>query len=171
MDIELSIIILAYNEADNLKLLIPRVKSALASLTSKYEILVLDGNSSDETAKIVESFGCRVIFQKKPGYGNAFKQALMEARGEFAINIDADCSHDPKFISSFWSERKNSQLIIASRYIKDGQADMPVFRKALSIILNWIYSFILSLPYKDLSSGFRMYEVNSVKNLIPNISA
>ena len=171
MNIELSIIILAYNEADNLRLLIPKVKSSLEAITSKYEILVLDGNSSDKTAEVAKSFGCRVIFQTKPGYGNAFKQALTEAKGEYAINIDADCSHDPKFIASFWPQRKNNQLIIASRYIKGGQATMPIFRKALSLILNWTYSFILSLSYQDLSSGFRMYKLDSVKDLIPSISA
>ncbi len=171
MNIELSIIILAYNEADNLRLLIPKVKANIKAITSKYEILVLDGNSSDETAEVAKSLGCRVVFQKKPGYGNAFRQAITEVKGEYAINIDADCSHDPKFIASFWPQRKNNQLVIASRYIKGGQANMPFFRKTLSIILNWIYSFILSLPYKDLSSGFRIYEIDSIKNLIKDIDA
>jgi len=171
MNIELSIIILARNEADSLKLLIPRIKSVLEPLSLNYEILILDGNSSDNTVELCRSFGCRVVLQKEPGYGNAFRQAFKELRGRYAINIDADCSHNPGYIVDLWSKRRNSQLVIASRYIKGGKVSMPLFRKVLSIILNHAYSFILSLPYKDLSSGFRLYQVESTRGLIDNTQA
>ena len=171
MNFELSIIILARNEADNLRLLIPKIRSAMEPLSLNYEILILDGNSSDNTVELSRSFGCRVILQEEPGYGNAFRQAFKELQGRYAINIDADCSHDPGYILDLWSKRKNNQLVIASRYIKGGKADMPIFRKVLSIILNRIYSFGLSLPYKDLSSGFRLYQVESVRGLIDDVKA
>lgn len=171
MNIELSIIILARNEADNLELLIPRIKSTMEPLSLNYEILILDGNSSDNTVELCRSFGCRVVLQKEPAYGNAFRQAFKELRGRYAINIDADCSHNPGYIVDLWSKRGNSQLVIASRYIKGGKASMPISRKVLSIILNRIYSFILSLPYKDLSSSFRLYQVESVRGLIDDVKA
>jgi len=171
IDRELSIVILARNEGDNLMVLIPRILSEVKKINTQYEVVVVDGNSSDNTAKVARSKGCRVISQDRPGYGNAFRQAFREVRGRYVINIDADCSHDPELISNLWSKRGTNQLVIASRYIKGGKAEMAVSRMLLSIILNRAYSFFLSLPYRDLSSGYRMYKVEPVRSLIDSIKA
>jgi len=171
MSIELSIVILAYNEEDNLKLIVPKIKTAASRLTSDYEILIVDGNSSDETVKVAKSLGCRVISQDKPGYGNAFKQAFKELKGKYAINVDADCSHDPEFIKELWSKREETHLVIASRYIQGGKAEMPIFRRTLSLFLNKVYRTVLSLSYKDLSSGFRLYNVEAIRSLLTELSA
>ncbi len=171
MNIDLTVIILVYNEAENLKLLLPAIKKTLASLNLAYEILVLDGNSTDSTAEIAASFGCRARRQEGHGYGNAFKQALAEANSTYAITLDGDCSHDPKFITDLWHKREGYDLLVASRYVRGGKAEMPLARMILSVILNNVYKVILSLPYKDLSSGFRLYNVEHVKKFISNIAA
>lgn len=171
MAVELSIVILTHNEAENIKILIPRIKAAIEQLPIEHEILIMDGKSSDETVEIATSLGCRVIVQNRSGYGNAFRQAFKEAQGEYIINIDADCSHNPKFIKNLWEKRHGNQLVIASRYISGGRAEMPFIRNMLSIILNRVYAFVLSLPFKDLSSGFRLYRTSDVKKIIDDVSA
>lgn len=168
---DLSIIILAHNEADNLRLLIPKVKSILNTLGISYEILILDGKSCDGTMEVAKQLGCKAYLQEKPGYGSAFIQAFKNASGKYVINIDADCSHDPEFIYGLWAKRNNNQLVIASRYVSGGQANMPFSRKVLSIILNKIYAFILALPYRDISSGFRLYETKAVNSVLDSIKA
>jgi len=165
----LSIVILAFNEAKNLGVLIPQVKAIVGSMVPEHEMLVLDGNSSDNSVQVARSLGCRVVMQREPGYGNAFKQALMEAKGDFSMTIDADCSHDPEFIKKLWERRDSYHLVIASRYIKGGSADMPISRRFLSILLNRIYATVLALPYKDLSSGFRLYKMDSVKDILKRL--
>lgn len=171
MNVELSILILTYNETDNLKVLIPGIRKVVEQLSVEYEILIMDGKSSDQTVEVARSLGCRVCIQKESGYGNAFREAFREARGEYVINIDADCSHDPRFMINLWQKRKGNQMVIASRYIKGGEAHMSIMRNVLSIILNRVYAFVLSLPYKDLSSGFRLYETSYVKNLVNDMTA
>src|SRR5205823_1931681 len=53
--------------------------------------------------------------------------------------------------------RNDAEVLIASRYVRGGRADMGWFRRLLSHILNRTFSRVLSLPLRDLSSGFRMY--------------
>ena len=72
--------------------------------------------------------------------------------------MDADLSHPPVFLKDFWQERSNSDLLIASRYVRGGRADMALGRRILSTILNRTYALLLGMKLRDLSSGFRMYD-------------
>src|SRR5439155_22165272 len=69
----------------------------------------------------------------------------------------ADLFYRPVFIVEFWERRDESEVLISSRYVLGGRADMSWFRRLLSHILNRTYSRVLSFPLRDLSSGFRMY--------------
>lgn len=169
--ISLSIIILAYNEADNLKILIPRVQEVADALSTPYEIIVIDGKSKDNTVEVAQRLGVRVCVQTQPGYGYAFHLAFRKARGEYVLNVDADCSHNPKFVKALWERRAPNRLVIASRYIKQGGASMPFFRLILSRILNAVYLWAFSLPYHDLSSGFRLYHAETMARILSTRTA
>jgi dolichol-phosphate mannosyltransferase len=71
--------------------------------------------------------------------------------------MDADLSHPPVFIEEFWRRRDEAEVLIASRYVPGGKAQMSRFRRILSVILNRTYAVLLAVPLKDLSSGYRMY--------------
>jgi SAM-dependent methyltransferase len=73
------------------------------------------------------------------------------------VTMDADLSHRPLFIGELWKRRDEGEVLIASRYVEGGRSDMGAFRQLLSHILNRTYARALSLPLRDLSSGFRMY--------------
>ncbi len=168
---DLSIIILTMNERDNLVHLIPELHKCVDSLKVSYEILILDGNSSDGTPEVAKDLGCRVVMQTKNGYGNALRQAFQEAKGNYLITIDADYSHDPEFIHHLWAKRASADMIIASRYAEGGKAEMPLTRLILSKILNKVYGSILSLPYRDISSGFRIYCRNALDEALEKLSS
>ena len=74
----------------------------------------------------------------------------------YIVTMDADLSHRPVFLEEFWRRRDEAEVLIASRYVHGGRADMSRFRRLLSHILNRTYSRVLSFPLRDLSSGFRM---------------
>jgi len=71
--------------------------------------------------------------------------------------MDADMSHPAEFIRHLWEARENADIVIASRYVAGGRADQPMFRLLLSRILNGFFAIGLSIPVRDLSSGFRLY--------------
>jgi len=160
---ELSIIIPTYNEEKNIEELISGIKRVLATEQISFEILVVDVGSTDNTQKIARESGAEVLLQKLPGYGGALKEGFTRAKGNWIVTMDADFSHDPLFIKELLKNRKKGELIVASRYIQGGSSGGQFFRRILSIILNRVFVFILSLPYKDISSGFRMYNKKAIQ--------
>lgn len=163
----LSIIIPTYNEAGNLKDLLLELNRVLNFLGLSYEVLIIDGNSTDGTRDIPLKLDmpCRVLIQNKPGYAEALKTGFQNAKGEYFLTLDADMSHDPAFVEALWDKRKEAEVVIASRYVPGGKALMPQSRLLMSRILNAFFSRGLSLPFKDLSSGFRLYKAETVKGI------
>jgi len=162
---DLSIIIPTYNEGENIRELLNGVKAVVSQLTGNYEIIIVDAGSEDKTEHYALAEGTVFCRQALPGYGNALKEGFCLSKGRYVITMDADFSHEAVYIRNLWDNRNNAELVVASRYINGGRADMPWFRKALSIFLNNVYAWILSLPYKDLSSGFRLYNGDVLKEI------
>ncbi len=163
---QISIVIPAINEGNNLRMLLPRLHRVVSDLHIQgYETIVVDGGSTDDTTEVASSLGARTIGQEERGYGGALKAGFRAANGEYILTLDADLSHDPDFIQAMWKARDEAEIIVASRYVSDGSAQMPVVRKVLSIILNKLFTRGLSLPLNDISSGFRLYRSSAVKDI------
>jgi dolichol-phosphate mannosyltransferase len=156
--IDLSVVIPALNEAENLKALLPLIQAVVSDLGIAVEIIVVDGGSVDDTKSIVKTLNGRLVDQTERGYGGALLAGFAAARAPYVATMDADLSHPPIFLKDFWRERNSSDVLIASRYVAGGKADMAVGRRVLSTILNRTYGLLLGLEPKDLSSGFRMYD-------------
>ncbi|MCZ2076673.1 MAG: glycosyltransferase [Bryobacterales bacterium] len=161
----MSVIIPALNERENLELLLPALHDTLARLDIAAEVLIVDGGSTDGTANTASALGAKVVKQLERGYGGALIAGFKDARASLFITMDADLSHRPLFIQEFWARRNEADVLIASRYVPGGSAEMSVFRRALSRILNVVYSWVLRLPLHDLSSGFRMYRKDTLAGL------
>ncbi len=153
----LSLVIPALNEAESLDRVLPELKKALAALGPTSEIIVVDGGSRDGTQEIVRKHEVRFTSQTLPGFGGAYRAGFEQARGEYVLTLDADGSHDPAFVKDLWEARREGDVVVASRYVEGGAAEMPAWRLALSRILNTTFGRGLSLPIHDLSSGFRLY--------------
>ncbi len=153
----LSVLILALNEAENLARLLTGIRAVLHRRAITFEIVVVDGGSTDETVKVAEELGACVLRQTRPGYGNAFREGVQRCAGQFVLTLDADQSHDPRVVSDLLAARSSADVVVASRYIPFGHANMPFVRRVLSRILNAVYATLLDLPVRDLSSGYRLY--------------
>lgn len=163
---QLSIVIPALNEGENLKLLLPRLQRVVKGLgIRQYEITLVDGGSIDDTTGVARNAGAEVVTQQEPGYGGALKAGFEATTGEYILTLDADLSHDPDFVRPMWESRQEAEIIVASRYIPQGSAQMPFVRKVLSIILNKVFTLGLSLPVHDISSGFRLYRSSALKGM------
>ncbi len=160
---DLSIVIPSLNEEANIAEIVPRLREIIPQICSQYEIIVVDGGSVDGTTTMARELGVKVLTKENDGYGGVLKEGLCAAQGDYILTMDADISHDPGFIPLMWRERKQAEVVIASRYVDGGSADMPWGRRLLSVILNKVFGFVLSLPVKDISSGFRLYSAPSLR--------
>lgn len=163
--IVISVIVPAINEADNIGTLVQRIKETAEAITKKYEIIVVDGNSTDNTVINAKKSGAKVLVQHDAGFGGALRDGFAAAKGDYIITIDGDLSHEPEMIKTLWEQREHADIVIASRYVHGGSAVQSRMRKFLSRSLNIFFSLFLSIPAKDTSSNFRMYTRSVLEEL------
>ena len=154
---DISVILPVVNEAENLSALIPRLIALLDRERLTYEIVVVDGASSDGTRETAEALGARVFAERRRGYAGALETGIAEARGDYVLTLDADQSHDPDFIVKMWRARTRADIVVASRYALGGVAYSGFVRRFASWLLNATLRRMLSMPVRDMSSGFRLY--------------
>jgi dolichol-phosphate mannosyltransferase len=162
---DISVVIPVLNERENLEPLFKSLAEVTGGLGLTAQIIVADGGSKDGSREVAQKCGAEVVDQTERGYGGALLAGFAAATAPYVVTMDADLSHRPVFLREFWKERESADILVASRYIAGGRADMGAFRRVLSLILNKTYSRVLSLPLHDVSSGFRMYRSTIVKNL------
>jgi dolichol-phosphate mannosyltransferase len=164
---ELSIVIPAYLEAENLHIILPRLKKVLESIEPSYEILVIDTPTPlDETQSVCVQFGAKYI-NRSPGscFGDAVRTGLKKAQGEWILCMDADGSHAPEFIPNLYARKDAADIVIASRYIKGGFTENSLPLILMSRILNLTYAIVLNLKCKDVSNSFKLYRADLLKPL------
>ena len=150
-------VIPAHNEAPNLRVLLPQLRSILDGHGIRSEILVVVRDDDPETREAAGGGLAAVLRQDEPGYGGALRAGFARAQGDHVLTMDADLSHPPTFAADLWRERHRAEVLIASRYVHGGSARMPVARALLSRVLNRFFAWGLGVPLRDLSSGFRLY--------------
>lgn len=165
--IELSIVMPAYEEAANLRLLLPSLKAAAEQLTPHYEVLVVDtATPRDETPDIAHAAGVRYVPREGGDYyGHAVRTGIAKANGRYVIFMDADGSHGPDFIAQLWQHRESSDLVIASRYMPGGRTENPAILIFMSLMVNVVFRIVLGLSCRDVSNSFRLYRGEHLRTL------
>ncbi len=162
---DLSVVLPVVNERDNLRELLPQLDVLARRLHVSHEVIVVDGGSTDGTQETAAARGARVLRERRRGYAGALETGFAEAAGDFILTLDADMSHDPDFVAKLWRARERSDIVIASRYVHSGVAFTSLLRNLSSRFLNRVLRRVLSMPVRDLSSGFRLYRRGALQNL------
>ncbi|KPL04799.1 MAG: dolichyl-phosphate beta-D-mannosyltransferase [candidate division Zixibacteria bacterium SM1_73] len=157
------IIIPTYNERDNIEQIVAQVLEKHSSIN----VLIVDDGSPDGTGKIADAMSkensrISVLHRKnKSGLGTAyiagFKYAIQN-RYDYVFEMDADFSHDPKYIPHFLDAIKEADLVLGSRYISGVNViNWPMSRLLLSYYANVYSRIITGLPVKDATGGFKCF--------------
>lgn len=152
-----------YNESGNIERLIKEILAQGKDIG----VVVVDDDSPDGTWKIVEEYSKkdpRVHLIRRigrRGRGTAGIEGFQYAIGqgvEFIIEMDADFSHKPSYISEFLKQMGNCDLLIGSRIVKGGgEVGRGLARQWITKCANLYIKLILGFPYKDATSGFRVF--------------
>lgn len=167
------VIIPTYNEKENIRNII----HAVMALEGDFHVLIIDDNSPDGTAQIVDEmipeFSERLHIVKragKQGLGTAyiagFKWAL-EHQYEYIFEMDADFSHNPKDLTRLYEACQNgADVAIGSRYVKGGNVkNWPANRIFISYSASLYTRMITWMPIKDCTAGFICYKRNVLESI------
>ena len=157
------VVVPTYNESANLPLIVPEILAQDARL----HVLVVDDNSPDGTGELADRLVAadpRVQVLHRPGKGGLGKAYLagfrwaLERDYELVFEMDADFSHDPKFLGKFLQAVEEADLVIGSRY-KTGVnvINWPISRLLLSLGANQYARWITGLPIMDSTGGFKCF--------------
>ena len=160
-----SIVIPVYNEGRNLRILVPRIYKELKKF--KFELIIVDDNSTDNTVKILKRFKKKnlrhIIRREERDLSKSCVLGFKKTRYKNIIVMDGDLQHKPsdikKFLNIFY--RNNPDIIVGSRDLfKVKKHNLSVLRLLASRILIIIVNLLLGKKTSDPMSGFFMFKKN-----------
>ena len=159
------VVIPTYNEADNIRVIVDRVRRAVATV----DVLVVDDNSPDGTGALADELAAdedavHVLHRPgKQGLGAAYIAGFAWAheRGyDAVVEMDADGSHAPEELPRLLDALADADAVLGSRYVTGGKTvGWPLHRQAISRTGNTYVRLALGMPFKDATGGYRAYRM------------
>ncbi|HUD10518.1 MAG TPA: polyprenol monophosphomannose synthase [Candidatus Saccharimonadales bacterium] len=177
---KLAIAVPTYNEAINISKLLPAIKKHVINYQGlECTVFIIDDNSPDGTADIATAIGKKISDKKfnvrvlnrakKEGLGRAYVfafQQIIPENFDYILQMDADLSHDPKYIPEFLDQTKNADFVVGSRYIKGGSTpDWQWYRKLQSRGGNFYARLFLGSKITDYTGGYNLYSQDLLKKI------
>jgi dolichyl-phosphate beta-glucosyltransferase len=173
--VDLSVIVPAYNEEHRLMPTLERLHAFLSAQPLRYEILVVDDGSKDDTCGVVERAQASVanlqLVRQMPnqGKGAAVRRGMLSARGQIRVMCDADCSMPPEQLPKLLAPivACRAEIAIGSRYAEGAKTDkkQPFYRVLWSRLANKVIQRSLVPGVRDTQCGFKAFTAEAARNL------
>ncbi len=157
------VLVPTYNEKDNIE----KIARQVLAVDPRIEILIIDDNSPDGTGQIAdrlvsEDQRVKVLHRAdKQGLGRAYIAGFhygIEHKYDFIFEMDADFSHQPKYLADHLRNIETCDISLGSRYIKGGGVEnWPKSRWAISYYANVYSRVVTGLPVRDATGGFKCF--------------
>ena len=178
------IVIPTYNEAENVRWLIPRLLDVLEGSGWRASVLVVDDNSPDGTADVVRRLAASrsgIDLLQRPGklgigsaYIDGFKKALKDHNwAEYVCEMDADGSHPPETLLGMleYAEKTGADVVIGSRYIPGGGwVEGSAYRILVSRGANLLARISAGVRIRDATSGFRVIRARALRKIVDRLT-
>jgi len=174
-DIDISVVVPMFNEEQNVKSTLHRLTRALDSTPKRWEIIVVDDGSTDQSKKLVEdysryNYSVKLIsYPVNQGRGKALKVGLAHAQGKIICTTDADLSYDEKHILQMievLDRNPDVDLVVGSPYAYGGKAEgVPILRLFLSRWGNKILGFAMKGGLSTVTGVLRAYRKECITSL------
>lgn len=170
--VKAAVVIPAYNEKDN----VGKIISSVIEVLPDAYIVIVDDNSPDGTGVIAQRISelNNKIFvirrRKKRGLGSAYKDGfrfvLDNLDSEYIFEMDADLSHDPRYLPLFLHYAKTYDLVTGSRFLgMVSIKDRDRWRNIISKIPKWFFNLILGTNLSDLTTGFKCFKHSLLRKI------
>ena len=173
---KVSVVIPTYNERDNIPIIFRSIEESLNGKWH-YQIIVVDDSSPDGTGDVVKELADkddRINLIQRPGklgLGSAVVAGFNYSDGDYLVMMDADMSHDPKYLPDLLLHLNNCDIVIGSRYVAGGGVyNWPFWRRIVSMTASAVGRLIVGLNIRDITSGFGAFKRDHVIGLMSGLS-
>ena len=173
--VDLSIVVPAYNEEHRLPPTLAKLHAFLATQPLRYEIVVVDDGSKDNTTGVVEATMAEIpnlrLVRQIPnrGKGAAVRRGMLEARGQIRVMCDADGSMPPTELPKLLAPiiQCKAEIAIGSRYVEGAKTDVkqPFYRVLWSRLCNRMIQKSLVPGVRDTQCGFKAFTAEAARDL------
>ena len=160
-----------YNEKDNIE----KISRQVIAVDPRIEVLIVDDNSPDGTGQIADRLAAenpriKVLHRTgKQGLGRAYIAGFhysIEKKYDYIFEMDADFSHQPKYLADHLKNIQTCDISLGSRYIKGGGIEnWPKMRWAISYYANVYSRVVTGLPVRDATGGFKCFRRRVLESL------
>jgi glycosyltransferase involved in cell wall biosynthesis len=163
---EISVVIPVRNEAPNVPKLYEEMTATLEAFGRRYEIIVVDDGSTDETFELLAALQARdarlriIRFRRNFGQTAGFSAGFAHARGRFIVTADGDLQNDPRDIPAMIDLAQTFDIVAGWR--KDRQ-DAFFSRRLPSMVANWIISHVTGVKLHDYGCSLKVFRAEVVK--------
>lgn len=172
---KLSVVIPAYNEEKNLPEVLNSLQGEFRKEQIPYEIVVVNDNSRDGTAAVIEGFmaadACvRTVNRRRPGgIGRAIRAGLEAVTGDVVIVYMADCSDHPSDAVAYYRKiEEGYDCVFGSRFMKGSRVtDYPHLKLVINRIVNKSMQWLFRCPFNDLTNAFKAYRAEVLRECGP----
>ena len=175
---ELTVVVPTFNERANVPIMIDRLRSLLAGI--EWEVIFVDDDSPDETARTVRSIGetdnrVRCIRRLgRRGLSGALLEGMMASQARYVVAMDGDLQHDETLLLTMLDRMRGSEvdLVVASRHVPGGSAaSFTPWRARASRWASMIACRVLRVMLSDPMSGFFMIRRDLIEEIAPRLSS
>jgi glycosyltransferase involved in cell wall biosynthesis len=152
-DLTISVVIPCYNEEGGIREVLARIPKSVD------EVVVVDNNCTDRTAEVATSMGARVVAEKTPGYGAAYKAGLAAARSDVIVTLDGDGTYPPEEIPRLVDQmiERRWDFLSASRFPLVDRNAMHLTNRLGNWVLTVAAAVLFFKPIRDSQSGMWVF--------------
>ena len=152
-----SVVIPCLNESENIEACVTAAMEAIVRMGVVGEVVVADNDSEDDSARIAEQAGARVVVERRRGYGSAYLAGFAASRGRYIVMADADLTYDFKEIPRFVAEMEDgAEMVIGDRMDNIQPGAMPWLHQYVgNPILTGLLNLFFRTGISDAHCGMR----------------
>lgn len=173
-----SVILPTFNESGHIIQLVKKISNIFLKKREKFEIIVVDDNSIDGTAKKIKKFIPKtknlklIVRRKKRNLADSINDGIKNSKNDYVIWLDADFQHPPKYIKNF-IKKKESKVIVCSRFLKHSKryfqnrknSKKKKINENQSFFFNKLCNLLLFKDFTDYTSGYICIKKSLIKKI------
>lgn len=171
----ISVIVPSYNEAETLKRTLPELYSYLKTLPWKFELIVGNDGSKDNTVQVIRDFAKThktvqyIGYASNRGKGAILTECFKRASGDVQLFIDADLTIEKTLIPVLVKALERGDISIASKHLRGAKVAYPFVRRITSSGYGLLTRLLFGVQLKDFQCGLKAFKKEVIRDLLPNI--